>query len=85
MVSSATVHNTLSAVTYKGFDQVGPAAWKKLIEYVQRVFEDKYWLDDGLQDESSTECSSESIDESDNSYCLLEYHISCYLPYQSSL
>ena len=52
---------------------------EKLIEYVQRVFEDKYWLDDGLQeesidefvirvsgsdDESSSESSSESSDES---------------------
>ena len=53
-----------------------------VIEHVQRVFEDKYWLDDGLQeesidefvirvggsdDESSSESSSESSDESDSS------------------
>ena len=35
-------------LTYKGFDHVGPA------EYIQRVFEDKYWLDDGLQEEVLT-------------------------------
>ena len=72
---------TLTAVkelTYRGFDQVGPANWKKLVEHVQRAFEDKYWRDDDLQeyidefiigvggsdDESSSE-SSESSDESD--------------------
>ena len=77
---------TVSAVkdlTYKGFDQVGPAKWKNLIE---RAFEDKYWPDGGLQeesidesidkfvihvgrsdDESSSESSSESSDESDSS------------------
>lgn len=38
-------------LTYKGFDQVGPAKWKKVIEHVQ----DKYWLDDGLQEESIDE------------------------------
>ena len=45
---------TLSAVkelTYNGFEQVGPAQWKKLIDHVQREFEDKYWTDDGLQEE----------------------------------
>ena len=42
-------------LTYKGFDQVGPAEWKILIERVQRVFEDRYWLDDGLQEESIDE------------------------------
>ena len=39
---------TLSAVkelTYKGLEQVGPAQWKKLIDHVQREFEDKYWTD----------------------------------------
>ena len=73
---------TLTAVkelTYRGFDQVGPANWKKLVEHVQQAFEDKYWRDDDLQeeyidefiigvggsdDESSSE-SSESSDESD--------------------
>ena len=66
-------------LTYRGFDQVGPANWKKLVEHVQRAFEDKYWRVDDLQeeyidefiigvggsdDESSSE-SSESSDESD--------------------
>ena len=53
---------------------------EKLIEYVQRVFEDKYWLDGGFQEntdgfvicaggldhESSNESSSGSSDESDS-------------------
>ena len=74
---------TLTAVkelTYRGIDQVGPANWKKLVEHVERAFEDKYWRDDGLQeecidefiisvggsdDETSSESSSESSDESD--------------------
>lgn len=71
---------TLTAVKelmYKGFDQVGPANWKKLVEHVQREFEDKYWRDDGLQEECIDEfvisvggsddetSSSESSDESD--------------------
>ena len=50
---------------------------KKLVEHVERAFEDKYWRDDGLQedefiisvggsdDETSSESSSESSDESD--------------------
>ena len=45
---------TLTAVkelTYKGFEQVVLAQWKKLINHVQREFEDKYWTDDGLQEE----------------------------------
>ena len=66
-------------LTYKSFYQVGPAEWIRLIEHVQRVFEDKYWLDDGLQEESidefvicvggsDNESSSESSsDESDGS------------------
>ena len=75
---------TLSAVkdlTYKGFEEVGPAQWKKLVEHVQRQFEDKFWLDDGLQEESidifvihvggsdgesSSDSSSESSDDSDS-------------------
>ena len=75
---------TLKAVkelTYRGIDQVGPTNWKKLVEHVERAFEDKYWCDDGLQeecidefiisvggsdDETSSESSSESSDESDS-------------------
>ena len=38
-------------LTYKGFDQVGPAQWKKLVEHVQRDFEDRYWRDDNLEEE----------------------------------
>ena len=73
---------TLTAVkelTCICIDQVGPANWKKLVEHVERAFEDKYWCDDGLQeeciefiisvgssgDETSSESSSESSDESD--------------------
>ena len=66
-------------LTYRGIDQVGPGNWKKLVEHVERAFEDKYWRDDGLQeeyefiiisvggsdDETSSESSSESSDESD--------------------
>ena len=29
--------------------------WKKLIEHVQSKFEDKYWFEDGLYDESVDE------------------------------
>ena len=73
---------TLTAIkelTYRGIDQIGPANWKKLVEHVERAFEDKYWRDDGLQeridefiisvggsdDKTSSESSSESSDESD--------------------
>ena len=35
------------------------ANWKKLVEHVERAFEDKYWHDDGLQEE----CIDEFIDE----------------------
>lgn len=66
-------------LTYRGFDQVGPVNWKKLVDYAQWPFEDKYWHDDGLQEEyihefittvggSDDEAfskSSESSDESD--------------------
>ena len=57
--------------------EVSPANLKKLVEHVERAFEDKYWRDDGLQedefiisvggsdDETSSESSSESSDESD--------------------
>ena len=53
---------------------------EKLVEHIERAFEDKYWRDDGLQeecidefiisvggsdDETSSESSSESSDESD--------------------
>ena len=76
---------TLTAVkelTYRGIDQVGPSNWKKLVEHVERAFVDKYWCDDGLQeeciedvfiisvggldDETSSESSGESSDESDD-------------------
>ena len=65
---------------YRGIDQVGPANWKRLVEHVEQAFEDKYWRDNGLQeecidefiisvggsdDETSSESSSESSDESD--------------------
>ena len=49
---------TLTAVkelTFKGFDQVGAEDWKKLIEHVRRKFEDKYWAEDGLQEEGMDE------------------------------
>ena len=49
---------TLTAVkelTFKGFDQVGAEDWKKLIEHVRRKFEDKYWAEDGLQEEGVDE------------------------------
>ena len=67
-------------LTYSGIDQVGPANWKKLVEYVERAFEDKYWREERLQeeyidefiisvggsdDETSSESNSESSDESD--------------------
>ena len=71
---------TLTAVkelTYRAFDQVGPANWKKLGEhaYVKQAFKDKYLHDDGLQEEcvdefiisvggSDDEKSSESSSES---------------------
>ena len=64
---------TLSAVkdlTYEGIQKVDSSLWKKLVEHVRREFEDKYWVDDGLQikefiirlggdgdDESSSETS----------------------------
>ena len=35
----------------KGFNQVEADNWKKLIEHVRREFEDKYWAEDGLQQE----------------------------------
>ena len=38
-------------LTYKSFEQVGPAQWKKLKVNVKREFEDEYWSDDGLQEE----------------------------------
>ena len=46
---------TLTAVkelTYRGFDQVGAMERKKLIEHIQSKFEDKYWFEDGLFEES---------------------------------
>ena len=50
---------TLTAInkelTFKGFDQVGAEDWKKLIEHVRRKFEDKYWAEDGLQEEGVDE------------------------------
>ena len=75
---------TLSAVKelmYEGFQMVGAERWNKLVEHVQLHFEDKYWVDDGLQeesieefvirvggsdDESSSDSSSESSDECDS-------------------
>ena len=57
MVAGEDIYNqlfTLTAVkelTYRGIDQVGHANWKKLVEHVERAFEDKYWRDDGLQEE----------------------------------
>ena len=66
---------TLTAVkelTYGGFDQVGAAKWKKLIEHVESKFENKYWDEDGLQEERIDEfiihiggCDDESSSESD--------------------
>ena len=68
---------TLTAVkelTFEGFDQVGADDWKKLIEHAQVKFEDKYWLEDGLQEESMDEfiihvggSDDESSSESDAS------------------
>ena len=72
---------TLTAVkqlTYQGFDEVTPEHWKKLVEHVQREFEDRYWRDDGLQEEiisefvirvgdSDDETSSESDQSGDES------------------
>ena len=69
---------TLTAVkelTYRGiYRPVGPANWKKLVEHVELAFEDKYWHDNGLQEEcidefiisvggSDDETSSESSSE----------------------
>ena len=34
----------------KGFDQVTPEQWKRLIDHVRREFEDRCWYDDGLQE-----------------------------------
>ena len=45
----------LSAVkdlTNSGINKVGPVQWKKFVKCVQKTFEDKYWLADGLQEES---------------------------------
>ena len=45
---------TLSAVKdllYIGFEKVNPSLWKKLVKHVRLEFEDKYWVDDGLQEE----------------------------------
>ena len=45
---------TLSAVKdlmHEGFQKVDSSLWKKLVEYVRREFEGKYWVDDGLQEE----------------------------------
>ena len=45
---------TLSAVkdlTHEGFQKVDSSLWKKLVEHVRLEFEDKYWVDDGLQEE----------------------------------
>ena len=45
---------TLLAVkdlTHKGFQKVDSSLWKKLVEYVRREFEDKYWVDDEPQEE----------------------------------
>ena len=38
-------------LVYKGFDQVWLAQWKKVIDHVQRVFDNKYWLEDSLEEE----------------------------------
>ena len=41
--------------------------WKKLIEHVQSKFEDKYWFEDGLYEESVDKfiiCAGESDIES---------------------
>ena len=68
---------TLTAVkelTYGGIDQVGVMEWKKLIEHIQSKFEDKYWFEDGLYEESVDEFTIsaggsdvESSSESDTS------------------
>ena len=48
-------------LTYGGIDQVGRIdqagvmEWKKFIEHLQSVFEDKYWFEDGLYEESVDE------------------------------
>ena len=55
-----------------------PEQWKKLIDHVRPEFEDRYWHDDGLQEEgidefiirvggSYDETSSESCESSDES------------------
>ena len=49
---------TLTAVeelTYGGIDQVTVMEWKKFIEHVQSKFEEKYWFEDGLYEESVDE------------------------------
>ena len=64
----------MKELTFEGFDQVGADDWKKLIEHAQVKFEDKYWLEDGLQEESMDEfiihvggSDDESSSESDAS------------------
>ena len=55
-----------------------PEQWKKCIDHVRREFEDRYWQDDGLQEEgidefiirvggSDDETSSESSEFSEES------------------
>ena len=49
---------TLTAVkelTYSRFDQVETVKRKKITEYVQHVFEDKHWCEDGEQQEKEDE------------------------------
>ena len=71
---------TLTAVkelTYGGFEKVRAEEWEKLIKHVESNFEDKYWHEDGLQEESvddfiihvggsDDESSSESEDSSES-------------------
>ena len=61
-------------LTYSGFEKVDSSLWKKLVEHVWHEFEDKYWVDDGLQEECVNEfiiqvggSDDESSDESDES------------------
>ena len=64
----------LEELTFNGFEQVGAEDWKKLIEHVRKKFEDKYWVEEGVdefvfrvggpEDESS---GSESFRDSDDS------------------
>ena len=53
---------------------MGAAEWKKLIEHVESKFENKYWCEDGLQEERLEEfiihvggSDDESSSESDTS------------------